>query len=88
MLLKELKEKSMTVVVAIDESAEMAWVYTKPAMSNTEMEGNFWDFHPGTHGIGKFGDFKGPNDFAEKIKEYYENKGYKVVIKNKKYKYE
>jgi hypothetical protein len=45
---------------------EMAYVYL-----NDEhiMSGNYWDFHPGCHGMYQYGDFKGVDSLAIAIKK-------------------
>lgn len=49
------------IEIKIDESCDMAAVYLNGELI---MSGNFWDFHPGCHGIHKYGDFKGYSDLA------------------------
>lgn len=45
-----------TILVKTDSLCEMAEVWLNGELV---MSGNFWDFHPGCHGINKYGDFKG-----------------------------
>jgi hypothetical protein len=51
------------------------------------MEGNFWDFHPGCHGINEYGDFYGFDDLAIKILLKLTNEGKKAKIIKEKYTY-
>jgi len=83
--MKKTKSKDAIITVLVDESCEMADVSDN---FGNGMSGNFWDFHPGCHGITKFGDFRGYNMFAEIIKAYHIGKGRKAKIVKKKYKYE
>lgn len=66
------------VEILVDESCEMARV----SLNGTcVMEGNFWDFHPGCHGITKYGDFRGYSGLATAIslKLYSEGKKPKII---------
>lgn len=51
------------------------------------MEGNYWDFHPGCHGIYKYGNFNSANELAEQLKKHYEKEGYIVTIECENYKF-
>lgn len=57
--------KKIIILVKVDDSCNMAWVSVD---GESVMEGNFWDFHPGCHGIHKYGDFKGYNSLAQAIR--------------------
>jgi hypothetical protein len=50
------------------------------------MEGNFWDFHPGCHGINEYGEFAGFDDLAMKILFKLGRSGNKARIFKKEYK--
>jgi hypothetical protein len=50
------------------------------------MSGNFWDFHPGCHGINQYGDFYGFDDLAIKISGKLDKLGHKVRITKGSYK--
>lgn len=43
-----------TITMQVDRTCEMAKVSLNGKLI---MEGNFWDFHPGCHGIRKYGYF-------------------------------
>lgn len=57
--------KKNIIEIKVDKSCEMAQVSLN---GEIVMSGNFWDFHPGCHGIVKYGDFKGYSDLARSIK--------------------
>lgn len=73
------------IISEYDENCEMARVILN---ENCVMEGNHWDFHPGCHGIHKWGDFKSPVDLVAAIKRTLEEKGETVEVIAKEYKYE
>jgi hypothetical protein len=50
------------VKLYIDYSCEMAMVLD--SNGDCIMMGNYWDFHPGCHGIEEYGDFNGPRSLA------------------------
>ena len=59
-----MTKKYNRIDIRVDNSCEMASVYLN---GNLIMCGNFWDFHPGCHGINEYGDFKGYRDLARAI---------------------
>lgn len=73
------------ILVKVDKSCDMAEV-----LLNDEcvMDGNFWDFHPGCHGINEYGDFNGHNDLAKKIGETLTKEGKEFTIVKEEYVYE
>lgn len=82
----KLKNKYMiTITVKKDISCQMAIV--NDGVGNG-MEGNFWDFHNGCHGLYQFDEFNSIMGFAYVLKKYHEAKGEKVEIINLEYKYE
>lgn len=52
------------IEIKVDKSCEMAQVSLNDKIV---MSGNFWDFHPGCHGINEYGDFNGYSDLARAI---------------------
>ena len=52
------------IEIKVDKSCEIAQVSLN---GEIVMSGNFWDFHPGCHGINEYGDFKGYSDLARSI---------------------
>lgn len=71
-----------TVQIRTDSSCSMAEVRINGTLV---MEGNYWDFHPGTHGF-KF-DFYGREDLAQKCETLIKNLGYKTKTKRNNYVY-
>ena len=52
------------------------------------MEGNYWDFHPGCHGITEYGDFRGYSGLVSGMKnKIYEMGRDPVVDYNTDWKY-
>jgi hypothetical protein len=51
------------------------------------MVGNFWDFHPGCHGIHEYGDFKGFDSLAVSVAHKLNEQGKKSIIVREKYDY-
>jgi hypothetical protein len=79
-------DKTMnTILIQIDQSCSMAMVLLN---DKCIMEGNFWDFHPGCHGINTYGDFDGYLSLAFKIKDYLLKEGKEVEIVKEPYTYE
>lgn len=78
-----MKSKVNIITIYKDPSCEMAKVKLNKAWI---MEGNYWDFHPGCHGINTYGDFKGPDGLATAIASYLQKKGETVEIKRTTYK--
>jgi hypothetical protein len=74
----------VTIKIERDKSCEMAKV--TDGVGNG-MEGNYWDFHNGCHGIYDFGEFSNVEEFAYVLKKYHEKKGEKVEIVRLKYKF-
>ena len=78
--------KEMNVIlVKVDKSCDMAEV-----LLNGEciMDGNFWDFHPGCHGINEYGDFNSHYELAKKIGETLTKEGKEFTIVKEEYVYE
>lgn len=79
------QEAKQVILVEVDDSCEMAMVSIN---KECVMEGNFWDFHPGCHGITKYGDFNSYTELVQKIFLYLRKKGFeKIEIKKRKYKW-
>ena len=75
-----------TILLKEDSSCEMAVVSVN---GKCIMEGNYWDFHNGCHGINEYGEF---NSRAELIQRLYlhlvkTQPTKKIVILKQKYKY-
>lgn len=79
---KELDDDIVEILV--DRSCEMARVSLN---GNCVMEGNFWDFHPGCHGITDYGDFRGYSGLATAISMKLYSEGKKPKIVNGSYNY-
>jgi hypothetical protein len=78
-----MEGKEIIISVLVDRSCDMAKVSIN---DKCVMEGNFWDFHPGCHGINQYGDFYGFDDLALKITGKLGKSGHKVIIKKESYK--
>jgi hypothetical protein len=52
------------ILVRTDSSCEMAEVYLDGELV---MNGNYWDFHNGCHGIYKYGEFNSVDGLVRKI---------------------
>jgi hypothetical protein len=74
----------ITIIVERDKTCKMARV--SDGVGNG-MEGNFWDFHNGCHGLYKFGEFNTVTEFAHVLKKFHEANGEKVKIINSDYKW-
>jgi hypothetical protein len=74
--------KNMKIVETLIYSPhEMAFVYVRDAVSGKRtliQMGNFWDFHPGCHGITKYGSFKGYEGLAYRVEQYLWKQGHQV----------
>lgn len=82
------EDKKQIIEAFVDDSCEMAIVKLNGKLV---MEGNFWDFHPGCHGITKYGEWKGFPDLVQKIYISLLKKGYSapnIEIKRTNYKFE
>lgn len=77
--------ESKVVRIQVDLSCEMARVSVD---GKGIMEGNFWDFHPGCHGINEYGDFEGHDDLASSVGASLRKNGYSVETVRESYKYE
>ena len=78
-----MKKEKRTITVYQDPSCDMATVKVDkavPQFKRTGMTGNYWDFHPGCHGIMDFGEFKGHMDLAYRVKGALEKAGYTVEL--------
>jgi hypothetical protein len=78
-----MEEKEIIISVLVDRSCDMAKVSID---DKCVMSGNFWDFHPGCHGINQYGDFYGFDDLAIKIMRKFNNIGRKARITKGTYK--
>jgi hypothetical protein len=78
-----MEEKETIISVLVDRSCDMAKVSID---DKCVMSGNFWDFHPGCHGINQYGDFYGFDDLAIKIMRKFNNIGRKARITKGTYK--
>lgn len=56
--------KQNVIEIFVDEGCEMASVHLN---GECVMSGNYWDFHPGCHGIHQYGDFNGYQGLANAI---------------------
>jgi len=77
--------KENVILVKVDKSCDMAEVWLN---DECIMDGNFWDFHPGCHGINEYGDFKGYSDLARAIALSLHKEGESSKIVNEEYCYE
>ncbi len=78
-------ENMVTITVKIDDSCEMASVFD----SNGEgMEGNFWDFHNGCHGMNHLNEFNDVEEFISALRVFNEDNGIEVNIVRETYDYE
>ena len=75
----------ITINIEIDNSCQMARV--NDGMGN-RMEGNFWDFHNGCHGLYQFDEFNNLTEFAYVLKKFHEARGEMVEIIKSEYKYD
>jgi hypothetical protein len=75
----------ITIRVEIDKSCQMARVNDG---AGNGMEGNFWDFHNGCHGLHQFDVFNTVTEFVDALKKFHEVKGEEVEVINSEYKYE
>jgi len=81
-----IKEKN-EIILSKDPSAEMA----KVCLNGTDIfSGNYWDFHAGcyrdtlsTFLDDKYGEFRRPESFVNKLSKFIEDEGKKVTIKEK-----
>jgi hypothetical protein len=78
-----MEDKEITILVQTDKSCEMARVSIDGI---GVMEGNFWDFHPGCHGINEYGDFNGFDSLALRILFKLTKEGKKAKIIKERYK--
>jgi hypothetical protein len=78
-----MEEKEIIISVLVDRSCDMAKVSID---DKCVMAGNFWDFHPGCHGINQYGDFYGFDDLAIKIMRKFNSIGRKARITKGTYK--
>ena len=82
--ISKIEEKEILILIETDRSCEMARVSID---GKGVMEGNFWDFHPGCHGINEYGEFGGFDDLAIKILLKLTKDGKKAKIIKEKYNY-
>jgi hypothetical protein len=78
-------EKEIIISILVDRSCDMARVSMDEKLV---MEGNFWDFHPGCHGINDYGNFYGFDDLAIKMMGKFKLDGKKSIIIKGEYKYQ
>lgn len=69
----------------VDDYSEMATIYLD---NKVIMTGNFWDFHPGCHGITEWGDFRGYTGLIRAISEKLGKKGETVKLIKENYSHE
>lgn len=81
----ELKKNTIEIKILIDKPSQMAKITCD---GKCIMEGNFWDFYSGCHGIIEWGDFNSMEELIENIAKKYKNDGYIVSIIRESYKYE
>lgn len=74
----------VTITLKEDNTCEMASVYDN---LGNGMEGNFWDFHNGCHGLYQFKQFNSVSEFINILKEFHEANGEYVEIIKTTYKY-
>ena len=72
------------IIIQVDMSYEMAKIILN---NKCIMEGNFWDFDPGCHGIYEYGDFNTFTELAFAIKNKLESQGKKVLFSRESYTY-
>lgn len=80
--------KKNIIKAFVDDSCEMAKVTLN---GKCVMEGNFWDFHPGCHGIHKYGDWNGFANLVQAIYIKFIKDGKKsedIIIERVTYKFE
>lgn len=79
--------KEIVIKAFVDDSCEMAKVYVN---NKCIMEGNFWDFHPGCHGIDEYGDWNSLAQLVQQLYIYHRRKSpdAKISIERENYKYE
>ena len=75
----------VTITVEIDNTCDMASVFDSNGQG---MEGNYWDFHNGCHGLYHLKQFNSVEEFITALKDFNEAKGEQVEIVRKTYKYE
>lgn len=59
-----MTNKKHEILIEVDQSCQMARVSVDGRFI---MEGNFWDFHPGTHGLYLYGNFTCYNSLAGRL---------------------
>ena len=72
------------ILLKYDTNCDMACVSLN---DRCIMEGNYWDFHPGCHGINEYGDWNSPKQLADAIKSKLISEGKQVEIIKQNYKY-
>jgi len=72
------------ITIKVDRSCSMAEVLLNGELV---MMGNYWDFHPGCHGITEYGDFRGHKGLANSIAVSLQKNGDTVRIEETTYSY-
>ena len=76
--------KTITIKIYVDRSCDMAKVVDP---LGNGMEGNFWDFHNGCHGMYDLGEFNSYHELANVLRRKYISEGYNIKTETHKYKY-
>jgi len=76
---------TLNILMEDDSSCEMCCVSLE---GETIMEGNYWDFHNGCHGLNKYLRFDTRRELVGCLKSYYQGMGFKVNSSNTTYDYE
>lgn len=85
-----MKKKQITLYIKTDVFTEMAWVHFRKRKDldlPNGMMGNYWDFHPGCHGITEYGDFRSYLGLAMAMQDELESLGYTVITKSQEWDY-
>lgn len=75
------------IKIKIQKDSECQMARVNDGVGNG-MEGNYWDFHNGCHGLYQFDDFNTPEQFASVLKKFHKKNGENVQIIESEYKYE
>lgn len=81
-----MAKNTNTILLREDESCSMACVRLN---GKCIMEGNYWDFHNGCHGIDEYGEFNSRSELIQRIYLHLAKTQpqKKIVIEKQKYKY-
>jgi hypothetical protein len=77
--------KKMTVEVLVYPPFKSAWVMILHGDGRREdvMSGNYHDFHPGCHGITKYGSFHGPLDLGYCVARHLTSEGCEATVERR-----